>query len=181
MRVEDKTYSLSVNDKGGSNHFNGGFVGFDNVNWNSHILKKHVVMSHLSPANSEGYPGNMLTQIKYSWTDNNQLRMNIRASATQSTPANITVNCLMNLAGHATGPEELKRHVISLNAGSWTFADIKHDLPTGAIYPVDRTVFDLRLPTQLTKRRFYIVPGGGYNQNFCVTSPSCWSYRFHAR
>ncbi|CAL7940377.1 unnamed protein product [Xylocopa violacea] len=181
MRVENKTYSLSANDKGGFNHFNGGFVGFDNVNWNSHILKKHVVMSHLSPANSEGYPGNMLTQIKYSWTEDNQLRMNIRATATQSTPANITVNCLMNLAGHATGPEELKKHVISLNAGSWTFADIKHDLPTGAIYPVDRTVFDLRLPTQLTRRRFYIVPGGGYNQNFCVTSPSCWSYRFHAR
>lgn len=57
-------------------------------------------MSHLSPANSEGYPGSMLTQIKYSWTDDNQLRINIRATATQSTPANITANCLMNLAGH---------------------------------------------------------------------------------
>lgn len=57
-------------------------------------------MSHLSPANSEGYPGDMLTQIKYSWTDDNQLHMNIRATATQPTPANITTHCLMNLAGH---------------------------------------------------------------------------------
>ncbi|XP_017876261.1 aldose 1-epimerase-like [Ceratina calcarata] len=181
IRLENKVYSLTLNDKTGVSHFNGGFVGFDNVNWDSHILKKHVVMSHLSRANSEGYPGDLLTQIKYSWTDDNQLHMNIRATATQPTPVNITTNCLMNLAGHATGPEELKKHVISLNAASWTFTDIRDCLPTGAIYPVDRTVFDLRLPTQLTKRRLYIVPGGGYNQNLCVTSPSRWCYRFHAR
>lgn len=57
-------------------------------------------MTHLSPATSEGYPGDMLTQIKYSWTDDNQLLMNIRASTTQPTPVDITTNCLMNLAGH---------------------------------------------------------------------------------
>ncbi|XP_076244003.1 galactose mutarotase [Calliopsis andreniformis] len=181
MRVEKKIHPLSINDKDGSSHFNGGFFGFDNVNWNSFILKKYVVMSHLSRANSEGYPGDMLTQVKYSWTDDNQLHISIRATATQPTPVNITTNCLMNLAGHATGPNELKKHVVSINAGSWTFADIKNNLPTGAINPVDRTVFDLRLPTRLTKRQLYNVPGGGYNQNLCVTSPSCWIYRFHAR
>ncbi|CAK9828340.1 Galactose mutarotase [Anthophora retusa] len=182
VRIENEMYTLSVNDKDGVSHFNGGFFGFDNVNWDSYILnKRYVIMSHLSPANTEGYPGNMLTQIKYSWTDDNQLHINIRATATQPTPVNITTNCLMNLAGHATGPKELKKHVITMNAGSWTFADIRDNLPTGAIYPVDRTVFDLRLPTQLTKRQLYIVPGGGYNQNLCITSPSCWSYRFHAR
>lgn len=42
----------------------------------------------------------MLTQVKFSWTDDNQLHINIRATATQPTPANITFNCLMNLAGH---------------------------------------------------------------------------------
>ncbi|OAD58621.1 Aldose 1-epimerase [Eufriesea mexicana] len=181
MRIENKNYSLSTNDRDGVSHFNGGFVAFDNVNWESYMSKDNVVMSHLSPAGSEGYPGNMLTQIKFSWKNDNQLLINIRATATEPTPVNITTNCSMNLAGHATGAKELKKHVISLNAGSWTIADIKDDLPTGAIYPVDRTVFDLRLPTQLTKRRLYIVPGGGYNQNLCITSPSSWSYRFHAR
>ncbi|KAK9306201.1 hypothetical protein QLX08_003087 [Tetragonisca angustula] len=181
MRVENESCTLSRNGEDGVDHFNGGFVGFDNVNWNSYAMKKHVVMTHLSPANSEGYPGDMLTQIKYSWTDDNQLLMNIRASSTQPTPVDITTNCLMNLAGHATGPNELKKHVICLNAGSWTFTDVKNNLPTGTVHPVDRTVFDLRLPTQLTRRRLYIVPRGGYNQNLCVTSPSSWSYRFHAR
>ncbi|XP_034176043.1 galactose mutarotase isoform X1 [Osmia lignaria lignaria] len=182
MNVENKVYSLSINDKDCATHFNGGFEGFDNVNWNSYIMNKHVVMSHLSPANNEGYPGSMLTQIKYSWTDDNQLHINIRATATKSTPANITANCLMNLAGHATGPNEMKKHLVSMNAASWTFADIKANyLPTGAIHPVDRTVYDLRLPTRLTRRQLYNVPGGGYNQNLCITGPSCWVYRFHAR
>lgn len=81
----------------------------------------------------------------------------------------------------ATGPKELRKHVISLNAASWTFTDIINELPTGAIYPVDRTVFDLRLPTQLTKRKLYIIPGGGYNQNLCITTFNSWFYRFHAR
>ncbi|XP_015435487.1 PREDICTED: aldose 1-epimerase-like [Dufourea novaeangliae] len=181
MTVNNKVHQLSVNDKNGYSHFNGGIFGFDNVNWQSHILDKYVVMSHCSRAHGEGYPGDMLTQVKYSWTDDNQLHINIRATATEPTPANITTNCLMNLAGHATGPIELKKHVVAINAGSWTFADVKDNLPTGAIFPVDRTVYDLRLPTQLTKNRLYNVPGGGYNQNLCVTSPSCWSYRFHAR
>ena len=61
-------------------------------------------MTHLSPANSEGYPGDVLTQIKYSWTDDNQLLMNIRASSTQPTPVDVTTNCLMNLAGHVKFP-----------------------------------------------------------------------------
>ncbi|XP_043799126.1 galactose mutarotase-like [Apis laboriosa] len=139
VKIDNKDYSLTINDKYSMSHYNGGFIAFDNVNWNSYIFKKHVVMTHTSSRNSEGYPGDLLTQIKYSWTDDNQLIINIRACATEPTPVNITNNCLMNLAGHATGPKELRKHVISLNAGSWTFTNIINDLPTGAIYPVDRT------------------------------------------
>lgn len=57
-------------------------------------------MSHLSRDNSEGYPGDMLTQVKYTWTDDNQLHVNVRATSTKLTPANVTNYCLFNLAGH---------------------------------------------------------------------------------
>lgn len=57
-------------------------------------------MSHLSRANSEGYPGDVLTQVKYTWTDDNQLHINIRATSTKTTLVNITNYCLFNLAGH---------------------------------------------------------------------------------
>nr|KAF7420166.1 hypothetical protein H0235_010463 [Vespula pensylvanica] len=181
MRIQKTIYSLSINDKCERDHIHGGVVGFDNVNWNSYILNKQVVMSHLSPAGREGYPGYMLTQVKYTWTDDNQLHINIRATATEPTPANVTNYCLLNLAGHAAGPKELKKHVVTINADSWTFMDIKDYLPTGVIHSVENTVYDLRLPTQLTKEILYRVPGGGYNHNLCICSPSSWCYRFHAR
>lgn len=57
-------------------------------------------MSHLSQDNTEGYPGDLLTQVKYTWTDDNQLHINIRATSTKSTPINATSYCLFNLAGH---------------------------------------------------------------------------------
>ena len=43
MRVENESCTLSRNGEDGVDHFNGGFVGFDNVNWNSYVMKKHVV------------------------------------------------------------------------------------------------------------------------------------------
>ena len=59
-------------------------------------------MSHLSRSDIEGYPGHMLIQVKYSWTNENELHINIRATATKPTPANITNYCLFNLAGHVS-------------------------------------------------------------------------------
>lgn len=48
VNVENKVYSLSINDKDCATHFNGGFAGFDNVNWNSYVMKKHVVRKRLN-------------------------------------------------------------------------------------------------------------------------------------
>ncbi|TGZ47647.1 Aldose 1-epimerase [Temnothorax longispinosus] len=156
MHLDNVIYPLSINDGAAKDCFNGGTVAFDNANWQSQIVNNRVVMSHLSRSHSQGYPGDVLTQIKYTWTDDNQLHINIRATSTSSTPVNITNYCLFNLAGH-------------------------NNLPTSIACPVDGTLYELRLPVQLNQRRLFDVPGGGYNHNLCVNSPSCWCYRFHAR
>ncbi|RLU20242.1 hypothetical protein DMN91_006849 [Ooceraea biroi] len=139
------------------------------------------VMSHLSRANSEGYSGDVLTQVNYTWTDDNQLHINIRATTTMPTPINVTNYCLFNLAGHGTGSKELEQHVLTVNADSWTLMDLRNNLPTGVISPVDCTAFELRVPAQLNRRRLYNIPGGGYDHNLCINSPNSWCYRFHAR
>ncbi|XP_020300175.1 aldose 1-epimerase-like isoform X2 [Pseudomyrmex gracilis] len=177
LKFHDATHLSSINDEIGK-----GYNGrtFDNVNWQSQIVNNQVVMSHLSRDNSEGYPGDMLTQVKYTWTDDNQLHINVRATSTKFTPANVTNYCLFNLAGHSAGSKELEKHVLTVNANSWLLIDAKN-LPTGTISPVDGTSLELRLPAQLNRRRLYDIPGGGYNHSLCVNSPSCWTYRFHAR
>ncbi|KYN15828.1 PREDICTED: aldose 1-epimerase-like [Trachymyrmex cornetzi] len=180
MHLDNVIYPLSINDRAGKDRFNGGTVAFDNTNWQSQIVNNRVVMSHLSQRYSQGYPSDVLTQIKYTWTDDNQLHINIRATSTSSTPVNITNYCLFNLAGHGTGSKELKKHILTVNADSWIFMDVKNNLPS-VICPVDGTACELRLPAQLNQRRLYDIPGSGYNHNLCVNSPSSWCYRFHAR
>ncbi|KAL6254660.1 hypothetical protein P5V15_013967 [Pogonomyrmex californicus] len=179
MHLDNVIYPLSINDRAGKDCFNNDTVAFDNANWQSQIVNNRVVMSHLSRGNQR-YPGDVLTQIKYTWTNDNQLRINIRATSTKSTPVNITNYCLFNLAGHGTGSKELKKHVLTVNANSWISMNV-NNLPSIITYPVDGTVFELRLPAQLNQRRLFDIPGGGYNHNLCINSPSCWCYRFHAR
>lgn len=57
-------------------------------------------MSFLSQLKNEGYFGHMLIQVKYSWTNENELHINIQATSTIPTYANITNYCFFNLAGH---------------------------------------------------------------------------------
>lgn len=71
-------------------------------------------MSFLSRSENDGYPGHMLIQVKYSWTNENELHINIRATTTKPTPANITNNCFFNLAGHV-------RFLNLFNFSIWVF------------------------------------------------------------
>ncbi|XP_034945500.1 aldose 1-epimerase-like [Chelonus insularis] len=180
VSIGDKQLSLSKNYEN-KHHLNGGFLAFDNVNWDSHVLDKQVVMSHLSRNGSEGYPGDMLIQVKYTWTDDNELQIVIRATCTQPTPVDISNCYFLNLAGHGTGPEELEKHTVTINADKLADIEYKEMIPTGKIYPVADTVFDLRIPKQMTKQVLRKACGGGFNHNFCVNCPSVCSYRFHAR
>lgn len=139
-------------------------------------------MSHLNTHGYRGFPGDVLTQIKYTWTDDNELSANISATSTASTPIDITNYCLFNLAGHGTGPEELKRHIVTINSDKCIYKlSSENTISTNSICAVDRTVFDLRKATMLTEMRLRQIPGGGYDHNYCVNSPSDWCYRFHAR
>lgn len=48
MSLNNVIYPLSINDETGKDHFNGGIVAFDNVNWQSQIVNNRVVGPNLS-------------------------------------------------------------------------------------------------------------------------------------
>ncbi|XP_043480596.1 galactose mutarotase-like [Leptopilina heterotoma] len=159
------------NDK---NNYNQTDPEFDSANWESHVLGNQVIMSFQ-------YSGHMLIQVKYSWTNENELHINIRARSTKSTPANFTNYSFFNLAGHATGPKELNNHIVTINADKRKTVNIENNLPSETILPVDSTAYDFRRPVQLNRKKLYSIPGGGFNNNLCISTPSFLSYRFHAR
>ncbi|XP_043285572.1 galactose mutarotase-like [Venturia canescens] len=155
------------------------FDTLDNVNWESCILGEQVIMSYVKRVRTRERFGDMLIQVKYSWTDKNELNINMRATVTESMPVNMTVLCPMNLAGHAAGVKELEDHIVSINTEKFG--------PSGPgqewfnrVSKVDPNFYDLRMPTRL-KNRIYHISGGGYNHNLRINSPSDRCYRFHAR
>ncbi|XP_011685859.1 PREDICTED: aldose 1-epimerase-like isoform X2 [Wasmannia auropunctata] len=168
MVIKDQTYQLTRNDFG-KHHLHGGTKGFGRRLWESHIDSCSVVMTYLSEDGEEGYPGAVLSTVRFRLTPDNKLEIGIRATTTNPTVVNISHGSLFNLAGHDAGKKELMKHKISLNCDRWTFADYTDPIPTGGIRGVGGTVMDLRVPRLLESCIEKVPPGEGYDHNFCVT------------
>lgn len=57
-------------------------------------------MTYLSEDGEEGYPGTVLSTVRFKLTPDNRLEIGIRATTTDSTIVNISHGSLFNLAGH---------------------------------------------------------------------------------
>ncbi|KAM0729161.1 Galactose mutarotase [Formica fusca] len=166
--IKGKTYQLTRNDLD-KHHLHGGEKGFGRRLWDSHIDGCSVVMTYLSENGEEGYPGTVLSTVRFKLTPDNRLEIGIRATTTDSTIVNISHGSLFNLAGHDAGKKELMKHKISLNCDRWTFADYTDPIPTGSIRGVGGTIMDLRIPKFLESCIEKVPPGEGYDHNFCIT------------
>lgn len=57
-------------------------------------------MTYLSKDGEEGYPGAVLSTVRFRLMPDNMLEIGIRATTTNSTIVNISHGSLFNLAGH---------------------------------------------------------------------------------
>ncbi|XP_058117852.1 galactose mutarotase-like isoform X1 [Anopheles coustani] len=157
----------------------GGAVGFDKYNWEAHVDGTIVTLSHLSPDGDEGYPGAVMVSVRYQLTEDNRLEALFKAVSTQPTPINLTNHSYFNLAGHATGHEEIYRHVVSINADKITDTD-SDSIPSGKFICVGGTPFDLRIPRELGPAMSKTV-AEGFDDNFCITKGTEQGRTFTAR
>ncbi|XP_066584366.1 galactose mutarotase-like [Prorops nasuta] len=174
IKIENQDYQLSRNDENG-HHLHGGASGFGRQIWDSHIDGCTLVMTYLSENGEEGYPGSILTTVRFTLTHDNKLEICIRATCSKPTLVNISHGSYFNLAGHDAGEEELRQHTIMLNSDRWTFAEFSNPVPTGSIRGVGGTVMDLRIPKLLGECMDKVPPGEGFDHNFCVVKN--WSSR----
>jgi aldose 1-epimerase len=171
FRLDGTTYRLATNN--GPNHLHGGVKGFDKAVWRGEPFRRDdavgVVFSHSSPDGDEGYPGMLTARVTYTLTAANELSVEYQASATKSTPVNLTQHSYFNLAGAGSG--DILQHRLTIDADRFTPVDATL-IPTGEMAPVAGTPFDFRQPTAIGARIDADDPqlknATGYDHNFVL-------------
>jgi len=169
--LKGKTYSLAINN--GPNSLHGGNVGFDKVMWTAKPGAggddQSLELSYLSKDGEEGYPGNLAVTVKYTLTEENEIRIHYTATTDQDTVFNPTNHSYFNLAGHDSG--DILGHVVTINADQYTPVDAGL-IPTGELRKVVGTPFDFRTPHTVGERinaaDEQIKLGGGYDHNWVL-------------
>lgn len=162
-------YSLAQNN--GLNALHGGLRGFDKVVWAAEMIASQnaVRMVYVSADGEEGFPGEVTTEMTYTLTENNELKIGYRAETTRATPYNITNHSFFNLAGHDSG--YCGGQIMEINASSILPTD-DNAIPCGDELPVAGTPFDFRTPHRIGERidgdHEQIRFGCGYDHNFCL-------------
>lgn len=165
-------YALTPGD--GGNHLHGGAKGFDKRAWHARTVQRPgavgLVLTYLSADGEEGYPGNLLSTVTYTLTDENALVIDYDAVPDRDTIVSLTNHSYFNLAGAGNG--DVLGHELTLDADAIT-AVHPDSIPTGAIRPVAGTPFDFRRPRRIGDRidemsDEMIRIGGGYDHNYVL-------------
>lgn len=159
-------YTLATNN--GPNHLHGGLKGFDKRIWKARAMETPagpaVELNYISPDGEEGYPGELNTLVTYTLTNDNELRIEYRATTNRATPVNLTHHGYFNLAGAGRG--DILDHVLQMEADRYTPVD-RTLIPTGEIAPVKGTPLDFTTPQPIGAR---IAQVGGYDHNYVLNS-----------
>ena len=169
--LHGKRYQLVKNE--GDNHLHGGARGFNKVIWQVKNLidgvGPSVILTYLSPDGEEGYPGNLVVNVTYGLTEENELRIDYEAQTDQSTVINLTHHSYFNLAGAGSG--DILGHVLTIFADEFTPVDDRL-IPTGEFRRVRDTPMDFRQPTEIGARieqdDEQLIRGNGYDHNWVL-------------
>src|SRR4029453_11857676 len=121
--LEGKHYALAANN--GPNHLHGGKRGWDKRVWHAETLpgasEAALRLSLVSPDGDEGYPGSVDASVTYTLTDQNELKVDMRASSDRPTLVNLAQHTYFNLGGIGSG--SVQGHVLTLEADAYTPGD----------------------------------------------------------
>ncbi|CAN5192371.1 galactose mutarotase [soil metagenome] len=169
--LDGVTYELPVNND--PNTLHGGPKGFHTRVWDAQPLQDAdsvgLELSYTSRDGEQGFPGRLETEVRYTLTENNALRMHYRATTSKPTVVNLTNHSYFNLGGEGTGT--IYDHRLKINANHYTPVDSTL-IPTGRIARVAGTPFDFRTPKAVGARirnsHPQLLTGLGYDHNYVL-------------
>ncbi|MDR2894691.1 MAG: galactose mutarotase [Alistipes sp.] len=145
--LDGTEHLLAPNERG--NQLHGGAATLANRIWEARVEgDNRVVFSVESPDGDGGYPGNLVAEAAYHWSDEGELEIVYSAECDAPTVVNFTNHSYFNLGGEASG--SVLGHTLTLRASN--FVPTRPDnIPTGEIWPVEGTPMDFRTAKTLGK------------------------------
>ena len=163
--LDGTVFQLDKNDGNNSNH--GGFSGFHSRLFDCREEDNRIVFTYLSKDGEGGFPGNLRLTVAYSFSEDNELRIEYRAICDKSTPFNPTNHAYFNLSAQRGN---ILNHELKVYADQYLETNDEF-LPTGNILPLAGSAFDFREYTpfsQLMPLKKEVLPG--YNAYFISRS-----------
>jgi len=143
FELDGEIYSLARNNA--PNHLHGGEQGFDKIAWQAEPSMSDdgpsLLLKHTGEDGKEGYPGNLVIEVRYTLTNDNELRIDFKAVTDKATPVNLTNHSYFNLSGEAK--RDILTHQLEMAADCFLPIDNKL-IPNGKFCPVDGLPFDFR-------------------------------------
>lgn len=196
-RIKDAAFSIGeieyhVTKNDGLNNLHSGLHGFHNIFWQGSVLPKEpaqamlqeshidnpfeldgdaVLLTCVSPDQSNGFPGNLTTSVLYAWTTDQTLLILYRGESDKDTLFNPTNHAYFNIGGHDSGSVEL--HRLWIESNKVTNKDYEN-VPDGTYTDVRGTIFDFTVPNPLgptmTSQHPQILSSLGIDQNYCLST-----------
>jgi len=125
----------------GEHQLHGGPQGFDKRRWQIVSQSENSVVYRLdSPDGDQGYPGNLLAQVRYELDDDNCLSISYQAEVDRPCPVNLTNHAYFNLDAHHG---DARQHRLQLLAEHYLPVD-SEGIPNAPLKAVAGTSFDFR-------------------------------------
>lgn len=147
--LRGQSFQLALNDL--PNHLHGGTVGFDKKLWTAAPQTREdgadaVQLTLQSPAEDEGYPGELRASVTFALTDRNEFIYETEVTSDRPTPASLTHHSYFNLAGE--GADSVADHEVQIFADTFAPTDAAMTL-LGRRSSVDGFSCDFRHPRRL--------------------------------
>lgn len=169
--LKSKEYTLAANNN--ENNLHGGLKGFDKVIWSAKPIKGKksvgIQFDYTSKDGEEGFPGELQVTVTYWLTNNNEFKIDYKATTNKTTVVNLTHHSYFNLSGEGNG--DILGHELVINAEKYTPID-EGLIPTGELAKVKGTPMDFRKFTAIGARigadSEQLKFGKGYDHNWVL-------------
>jgi aldose 1-epimerase len=128
-----------------------------------------IKLTYESKDGEEGYPGTVKATNIYTWTNKNELKVDMEATTDKTTIVNMAHHSYWNLAGHDSG--SILEHEVTINADKFTPGDKETLVVGGQVKAVKGTVWDFTKPKAIgkdVKAAGGKAPAIGFDANWIV-------------